>query len=271
MEHKALASPTQFSDLNKLLDDFVPAVKNILKDNFVGAYLQGSFALGDADLQSDCDFLVVTHTAISPEGVNDLRQLHYQARKLPNHWAGHLEGSYVPQDELYSLSNLGKKWLFVDQGHSGSDIELSAHCNTEVVRWILREHGVTLDGPDPNRLVDEVPPGALRHQMRKEISSFLPDMLTWIQLDSPWAQRCAVATICRIIYTLEKGEVASKRASLLWAAESLSGKWKPLIKGALEGRALGWNHSDPIEPGSVEAIEAFYEYAKQKAGEFSRS
>jgi hypothetical protein len=36
-------------------------------------------------------------------------------------------------------------------------------------------------------------------------------------------------------------------------------------KGALEGRSLGWNHSDPIEPGSVDAIQAFNEFAKTQA------
>jgi hypothetical protein len=40
--------PTQFPELNGLL---------ILEDNFVGGYLVGSFALGDADIHSDCDFI----------------------------------------------------------------------------------------------------------------------------------------------------------------------------------------------------------------------
>jgi predicted nucleotidyltransferase len=37
----------------------VKRARLILGANFFGAYLQGSFALGDADLHSDCDFLVV--------------------------------------------------------------------------------------------------------------------------------------------------------------------------------------------------------------------
>jgi hypothetical protein len=77
------------------------------------------------------------------------------------------------------------------------------------VRWIVREHGVTLAGPSPKELVDEVDPDVLRAKMREEARAFLPGMLTWIGLDSPWAQRYAVTTLCRILYTLETGQVAA--------------------------------------------------------------
>jgi hypothetical protein len=53
-------------------------------------------------------------------------------------------------------------------------MEWSTHCNTEVVRWILREHGVTLAGPSPEDLVDEVDPDVLRTKMREEAESSTP-------------------------------------------------------------------------------------------------
>src|SRR5215208_2470942 len=56
----AAPPPTPFAELNELLGELVARVAAILGDNFVGAYLTGSFALGAADLHSDCDFLVVT-------------------------------------------------------------------------------------------------------------------------------------------------------------------------------------------------------------------
>ena len=138
---KSGSRPTQFAELNELLGQMVLEVKRILGDDFVGAYLQGSFALGGADMYSDCDFLVVTRRALTPAQEERLRELHADMRSRPGFWVHHLEGSYAPQDELRSLSDLGKKWLFIDQGKSCSDMEWSTHCNTEVVRWILREHG----------------------------------------------------------------------------------------------------------------------------------
>ena len=42
-------SATRFPELNDLLTDFVYAVRRILADNLVGAYLTGSFALGGGE------------------------------------------------------------------------------------------------------------------------------------------------------------------------------------------------------------------------------
>jgi hypothetical protein len=58
--------PTQFPELNELLRELSDHAAGILGGNFVGAYLQGSFAVGDADLQSDCDFLIPFHGPIHP-------------------------------------------------------------------------------------------------------------------------------------------------------------------------------------------------------------
>ncbi|HEY1878917.1 MAG TPA: hypothetical protein VGG68_03185 [Caulobacteraceae bacterium] len=41
--------PTPFADLNAVLAHWLSEVRRVLGDNFVGAYLQGSFAVGDAD------------------------------------------------------------------------------------------------------------------------------------------------------------------------------------------------------------------------------
>ena len=50
--------PTRFPELNELLVELVERARAILAETFVGAYLQGSFAVGDADEHSDCDFLI---------------------------------------------------------------------------------------------------------------------------------------------------------------------------------------------------------------------
>lgn len=257
-------NPTQFPELNELLKELTEKVSKILGDKFVGVYLQGSIALRAVDMQSDCDFIVIIKHQLTPEQEKEIRKLHDEIPTREGHWVHHIEGSYVPQDELKDLLSLSKKWLFVDHGHR--EMEWSTHCNSEVVRWILREHGVTVVGPNPRELIAKVEPDALRAKMREDIKKFLPEMLTWMGMESPWGQRYAVTTLCRMLYTIEKGEVASKKASLLWANDTLDQKWQELITEAIEGRSLGWNHSDPIKPGSIEEIHAFNEYVKQRAG-----
>lgn len=258
--HRA-TSPTAFPDLNELLEELVAAVRSILGDDFVGAYLTGSFALGAGDLQSDCDFLVVTEAGVTAEQERALRRLHDEIPTRPGHWPHDLEGSYAPRADLGTLSALDRQWLYVDRGHRA--MEWSTHCNTEDVRWTLRERGITLAGPDPRELVAEVPADALRSRMRRLIGSFLPDLSSWISFDIAWAQRYAVSTLCRMLYTLETGEVASKRAALEWGRQALSPAWRDLIQQVLDDPDLAWD--DPPRQGSVEATVAFAEYAKEHA------
>src|SRR5205085_11504228 len=68
------AAPTRFPDLNRVLADLVTGARAILGDNFCGAYLQGSFAVGDADEHSDVDFVIVAH-----EDVGEAQQSGLQA------------------------------------------------------------------------------------------------------------------------------------------------------------------------------------------------
>src|SRR5437868_4864036 len=157
--------PTVFPELNELLAEFVARVESILGDNFVGAYLTGSFALGAADLQSDCDFLVVSANRVTGSQERALRALHDELPTRSGHWTRHLEGSYAPRPELETLAALDRQWLYVD--HGSRQMQWSTHCNTEHMRWMLRERGVTLAGPEPRTLVREVPADALRGRMRQ--------------------------------------------------------------------------------------------------------
>jgi predicted nucleotidyltransferase len=51
-------------------------VQAALGDNFIGAYLQGSFAVGDADEDSDVDFLVATVELLADREVMSLNRIH---------------------------------------------------------------------------------------------------------------------------------------------------------------------------------------------------
>lgn len=200
---------TQFSELNDLLADVVADVRDILGDRMIGAYLQGSFALREGDEQSDCDFLVVIDEEPTPEQLGKLLLLHDSIPQREGRWTKHLEGSYPIASQLRDLSGLGHEWWYVD--HGARALQRSTHCNLEIVRWTLREHGITMAGPDPDQLVDAVPPEALRERMRKTLPTVVDDVLSWATLDIAWVQRYLVATTCGILYTLETAEVASKR------------------------------------------------------------
>jgi hypothetical protein len=166
--------PTQFPELNQLLQGWVEATSEILDNNFVGAYLVGSFALGDADIHSDCHFLVVVRNSLTPARRQGFERSTEQIFRRPGHWTQHLEGSYAPENELRSLDGLGNRWLFLDNAHK--EMEWSTHCNSLEHRWTLRERGIILAGPCPKGLVEKVDPEAIREKMRPLIQTFLPEL-----------------------------------------------------------------------------------------------
>jgi hypothetical protein len=50
--------PTPDPELNAVQHELVTSTQAVLGDNFIGAYLQGSFAVGDWDAHSDVDWLI---------------------------------------------------------------------------------------------------------------------------------------------------------------------------------------------------------------------
>ncbi|MFZ1881077.1 MAG: aminoglycoside adenylyltransferase domain-containing protein [Gaiellaceae bacterium] len=261
-----MAEPTAFPELNALLDDFVASLHEILGDNLHGAYLQGSFAVGDADEHSDVDFIVVTNDEVTDEQRAGLEAMHGRLFALETHWAQHLEGSYVPKTSLRRLDAMRRPFVYLDNG--STELTLDNHCNTHVVRWSLREHGVTLEGPDPQRLVDPVPPDG----MRDELVATVGEYAAWAPAPtkaggmSQWKQTFLVLTFCRTLHSLASGRVASKRASGEWAIASLDPQWRDLIQRALDDRNDPWGRVDrPAEPYLVERTLAFAEYAVREA------
>ncbi len=141
-----------YPELASVLQQFVAGVQNELGKNFLGAYLVGSLATGDFDLDSDVDFLMLTNAELSDAEVRSLQTTHIDIHALGCYPAEHLEGSYISTDLLNRTDLVGVEPLwFVDNGSTQ-------------VRWVLRERGITIIGPDPKTLVHPVPTGALRSE-----------------------------------------------------------------------------------------------------------
>ena len=83
--------PTVFSEFNDVLDDLVAGATAVLRENFCGAYLQGSFAVGDADEYNDVDFIVATHGEIPTQQLVALQAMHKRLHALDVPWAKHLD------------------------------------------------------------------------------------------------------------------------------------------------------------------------------------
>lgn len=260
-EPTRVRNATAFSELNDLLCNFTGRVRSIIGGELVGIYLTGSFALGGGDAASDCDFLVVTAARVSGKQERALRQLHREILDWPGYWSYNLEGSYAPKEDLKTLGALGRTWLYANRGHR--EMEWSTHCNSEDVRWVLRERPYVLQGADPGEYACEVPKTALRQRMRTQIENFLDDLLTWATFENSWTQRYAVEASSRMLYTLERGEVITKQDALDWAIVAMPAHWRQLIDQVREDRFLQWNH--PPRPESVQQTLAFVDYVQKRA------
>src|SRR5262245_11030745 len=280
-------SPTPYAALNRVLTHFVERARELLGDNFVGAYLQGSFALGDFDERSDVDFLIVVERDISDAEVAPLNALHTAIHDFPKPWGHRLEGSYVPATILRRQSDTPREppgaptrppsWtdpgtgivgphayplLFLD--HGARTLVRSEHDDTRVVRWVARERGIVLVGPDPRGLIDGVSADALRIEMRETMARVAAK---WSSdpaaLDVHWLQAFAVGLYCRMLHTLETGAVTSKRAATRWASTALDARWQSLVASSVLARPSA--SPGPVDPRLVAETRAFVRYALQWA------
>lgn len=255
-----MGRPTPYPELNSVLEELVAAVQNELREAFVGAYLQGSFAVGDFDLHSDVDFVIVVADDVSDDRVDRLQRVHARTFSLPFEWAKHLEGSYFPAEILRDRQQRGKPLWYLD--HGSQSLVRSDHCNTLVVRSVLREHGVTLAGPCPATLLDPVPVDELRQEIRTTIRDWGRQIL-----DDPgpyrnrFYQGFIVLSYCRMLHDLVKGCPGSKRAGAEWAKATLDPGWSALIDRAWGGRpSPAAAVRDPADPADFESTLRFVRF-----------
>jgi len=263
------ALPTPYPELNSVLRDLVESVQAVLGEKLVGAYLQGSFAVGDFDLNSDVDFIMVIEDELSEQEVEGLQAVHERIYSLASPWAQHLEGSYFPRDVLRDYGRSGEQVWYLN--HGSRSLILSDHCNTVVVRWVVRENGVPLVGPPPASLVDVIPVGTLRKEMMATLNDWGQEIV-----DNPehytnrFYQGFIVLSYCRMLHDLLRGYPGSKLQGAKWAKANLDPRWQGLIDHTWDCRP------DPArsvrEPADTEDFKAtleFVQYCREKAKSLS--
>lgn len=224
-------APTPYADLNSVLRELVDSVQSVLRSNFVGAYLQGSFAVGDFDSHSDVDFIVVTEDELSDEHISALQRVHERIYHLDAPWAQHLEGSYFPRSILRDPSRRGEPLWYLD--HGASSLIRSDHCNTLVVRWVIREKGVVLAGPAPETLLEPIAADRLRREIMEVVVGWGQEILANpAPYHNRFYQGFLVLNFCRMLHDLHTGANGSKRAGAEWAKRQLDPSWSGLIDRA---------------------------------------
>ncbi len=227
--------PTPYPELNQVLVELVKSIREILAGDFIGFYLQGSFAARDFDEHSDCDFVVAIRDELTDSQVTALQAMHARIFDIDPGWPQHLEGSYFLADILRDYKRSRKKLWYLDNGHR--QMERSNHCKTVLVRWVVRESGVTLAGPPPKTLVDPIPVETLRQSIYNDIIHWGNHILqNPDQYNNRFYQTFMVLSYCRMLHDLINGYPGSKRAGAEWAKRHFDPRWHGLIDRTWAGR-----------------------------------
>jgi Aminoglycoside adenylyltransferase, C-terminal domain/Nucleotidyltransferase domain len=228
----AQQQPTPYPDVNAVAHELLTSVQAILGAHLAGMYLVGSLALGDfGPRESDLDLIIVTIGALSDKLVAALRDLHQRFDHSASSWAARLDAVYIPQEVLREPSPTAARYpvlhwpdlLMLDQLESGWPIQ----------RYTLREHGVVVSGPDPRLLVDPVEPDELRRASAAKVADWHarahgdPAWVAGLQVRREHTY--VVLTLCRLLYTLDTGSVASKPVAARWAERTRASRWSELI------------------------------------------
>lgn len=233
---------TAYPEIDETLAALLSGSRAILGDNLFGMYLFGSLASGDFDAAtSDIDFLVVTHTAVDAATQAELERLNARIQAGGSPWAAKLEGSFLPLHVFEDFNPACTMYPTIGMGgRYGLDHKGIEHA---LQRFLLREDGIALAGPEPKTFIAPVSPDALKAETLDVLHGW------WqAQLDDPVRLRrrgygaYAVLTMCRALHTLATGGVASKPAAARWARQRLPERWHGLID-----RAGAWRDGDGVD------------------------
>lgn len=236
MDRKTL-DVTPYPYVNEMVQIVLDGARSVLGMGFVGMYLDGSLANGGFDQGSDIDFVVVTEEDVAGELFLALREMHDQISALDTPWAIQLEGSYISRQGIRRYDPAHVLFPNLERGQ-GERLKMTEHDPIWAVhRWVLRERGINVTGPDPQELVDPVSPEELRTGSRHTLSTWAMRLAEHPeQMNSKGYQSYVVLTLCRILYTLELGQVASKQVAASRAQERLGQRFGGLIEQALRER-----------------------------------
>jgi hypothetical protein len=232
-------APTPDTEVNGVLRHFLAETQAILGEQFAGLYLSGSLTVGDFDPRSsDIDFVVVTGGVLPADRVAALGAMHTRFAAGDSPWAHRVEAVYIPLDALRHGAPPEARYPVLEKDRSFELAPLEDGWPVQV--YTLREHGVAVAGPAPRTFIPPVDPAAMNRAGYGIASTWLeqartdPEWLEWLRPRPN--QAFVVLTLCRLLYTLDTGEVESKPGAARWAQAQLGPRWAGRIDRAVTGQ-----------------------------------
>lgn len=220
-------------DLKDYLDLFSSQLEKILGKKIKNVYLLGSIVLNDFRVQSDVDLLVITNQGLCNQDLINLKSLHKGLEKTE--WGKRLEVSYITKSMLDLETMYGTKRPYYN---SGNFIEAPYGHEWIIDKYILASQGYCLYGK-PINLKEKVTRSDL---IRTSIDFFHQDLEPLIKeiniLETDYLI-FLILSICRILFTINKGEITSKSKAVRWFNEAYPYGYNDLLN-----EAITWKQGD---------------------------
>lgn len=247
---------TKYSSVNLILDLLLRNVFAILGNQFLGMYIHGSLALDDfVPDRSDIDLVVVTKTIIPDDLLVKLKLMHKKISSSKMQYAKRIECVYIPID---FLKNYVQEKAYFPCLHVGGNFYTDGFGLIE--KHVLREKGIVLKGQSTKSFIKPVNSSELKQAAIESLKNWwFRKLKDHSKLFNDDYQVYAILTMCRALYTVQKGEIVSKTTAAQYAKRTIGKKWSVLID-----KALLWQMRDKFN--HLEETLEFIEFTLNKAG-----
>lgn len=235
--------------VGRALRVLVSILRQTFGDGLTGTYLYGSLTQGAFSARrSDVDVLVVARRSPTRRQFQHLGRLLEVAGATDN-WFERIQMQILIRDGLLRSDRRGALFQFGVLKRSGSD--------GNPLVWVnVLDSGVRLAGARAASILPPITERMVRAALVREIEYLRAEVTNHASewRDKRFYRAYAVLTVCRILFTLNTGHVASKPRAAGWALRELPSRWHGLIRAA---RA-----SDRGDPGRLPLprITRFVEY-----------
>jgi hypothetical protein len=260
MSHENNIPP--YPDINKALSSLIQEIQKIIGNNLIGIYLMGSLTYGDFNpANSDIDLITVVKDPLSPEQLTHLKQLHLQVETEYEKWKKRIECSYVSQHMLSSITPPQNPRPYFGEGIFYPE---APYGNEWIInQYLLYNHGIALVGPDFKTLLKPIEMKDVRKACIRDLfQEWEPKINDLEWLSNSHYQSYIVLNLCRILYTVNCREIASKKASAAWVKREFGPCWNELIKAAED-----WSYGK--EMNSHEEVIEFIKFVARQVKELS--
>jgi hypothetical protein len=242
---------TMTNEVKDLLQEVLQKLQASLLERFIGLYVGGSIANNSFNSNtSDIDCYIIITEPLPKSGIPQIEAIHHELYSSHNPYAKKIEASYIAQNDLWNFNPKNKRPYFNE-----GKLYLAPYGNNFIIELLmLREKGITISGPAIKDLIKEISPEELQLAIKKNLDEYWQVMLTdLVKLNRSDYQVFAVFTMCRTLYSLETGSIASKTNAAQWVINKNNAAWSDLIR-----QAIAWEPG--LELNKLNETQQFIKY-----------